>query len=141
MLDATQSTVDRVRETCRSTIAMMDKLERHRPQIEEAMDRGVRTHSFDDICDMVIRGQLTPRFFGEDTFILASIAEHPQAKHYHVFLAGGDLRVLMSAKDDLIRDAKNAGCSRITINGRVGWAKVLEKIGARHTYTMLAMEI
>lgn len=134
-------TTDRVRTMCRATIEVMDRLDQHRPQIEEAMRRGVRTHSFDDICEMVLQQKLTPRFFSDDTFVLSAVHEYPLAKHYHIFLAGGNLEVLMAARDDLIEDAKRAGCTRMTINGRPGWARIMQKIGARHTYTMLALEV
>lgn len=142
MLDnPNKSITDNVRELCNSTIEIMDNMDARREQIEEAMQRGLVTHSFDDVCDMVLKQNLNARFYRQNSFVLTSVHEYPLAKHYHIFLGGGNLEVLLGAIPGLIEEAKALECTRMTVNGRPGWAKALKETGAKHAYTMLAMEL
>lgn len=129
-----------VRQMARETSDLMDRLDTFRPLIEEGMRHGTYTHSFDDLVKMVVERKIHPKFW-DDAFALIAIHEYPQARHFHIFLAGGSLRTLMAAKDELIQNARDANCNRMTVNGRPGWARVLRAMGAEHKYTMLAMEV
>ncbi len=140
-MDMRHAKIDQVRHACHETLALMDRLERFKPQIEAALECGIKTHTFDHICELVVNQELVPRFYGDDAFTLVMVSKWPLAHHYHIFLAGGNLDTLIEAIPLIEQDALSANCSRVTINGRPGWAKKLNKIGARHAYTMLAIEV
>lgn len=134
------SRADQIRAQCRACIDFLDRVDGFRPLIEEAMRTGSVTHTYDDIVDLLMKGELVARFYG-DAFFIVCLHEFPRAKHYHIFLAGGKLEALLAAKEDLLRDARDAGCQRMTINGRPGWARIFRDIGATHAHTMLVMEV
>lgn len=47
----------------------------------------------------------------------------------HVWLAGGNLRSLLSMREPLERLAREWGLSEVTIAGRLGWDRVLQNHG------------
>lgn len=115
-------------------------LENKRAEIESAMEYQEGTHTFDDIVSMVLQGRLRV-FEYEQSIALTEILEYPQQKHYHVFIAGGNLKELMSHHEDLIVAAKEAGCVKLTISGRKGWLRVLEPLGWKEQYTACICEV
>lgn len=44
----------------------------------------------------------------------------------HVWLAGGNLRELLALKPKVEQQAREWGCKRVTIAGRMGWDRVLK---------------
>lgn len=132
---------DDIRQMCRASIELMDRLDHFKPQIMAAMRHGVYTHSYDDIIDMVATKHLVPRFYGDDSFALITINTFPKAKHFHLFIAGGNLDTIVAHGPQIIAEAKAAGCTRVTLNGRKGWERVTEKLGAKRAYTMMTLEV
>lgn len=47
----------------------------------------------------------------------------------HVWLGGGRLKALLSMRDPLERLAREWGLSEVTINGRLGWDRLLRPFG------------
>jgi hypothetical protein len=121
--------------------ATMDRLLFWRDKIEAAIGHAdCATHSFDDVVGMVVEGKLIPLFF-EECFALALVHQFPQAKHYHIFACGGKLQAIIDNTETFKDDAKRRGCDRITISGRKGWIRALKQIGARPTYSVMALDL
>ena len=47
----------------------------------------------------------------------------------HIWLAGGDLRDLLNMRGGMEAWARSQGCEQVTINGRLGWQRVLGRFG------------
>lgn len=111
-----------------------------RQHIEAALAYTEGTHTFDDIYWMIVSGRLVwwPL---EDSFMVTEVVEYPQAKHYNVFLAGGDLRVIKAQQDKLVEAAKLAGCSELSLSGRRGWIKALYDLGWKESHTTASFHI
>jgi N-acyl-L-homoserine lactone synthetase len=60
---------------------------------------------------------------------------------FHVFLAGGRLEQITALNEPFAEFAKANGCSSLTIAGRKGWEKVLNKLGWKFEFTTLKREI
>jgi hypothetical protein len=101
-----------------------------RAQIEAALAEGLGAHTFADVCVMALSGRLHWWSVG-GSFALTEIVAYPREAHYHIFLGGGDLPDLLGLWEAAQKVARDAGCSRITIAGRPGWAKVLNGHGFR----------
>jgi hypothetical protein len=115
-------------------------MQRHRDEIERTLEYTPDTHNFDVLVDMVIQGQLT--FWDlPNGFFLTEIQLYPLARHFHVFMAGGDLQALIDLHDDMLSLAQALGCSRATIAGRAGWERVFKGQGWQKHLTVISREI
>lgn len=102
---------------------LLDTLDRFRPELEAVMDHNGGTHTFDDLTMMVLQGRLR-LWSTKNSVALTEIVEYPRQKHYHVFAAGGDLTEMLDTIPQLEQAARDAGCCKLTLSGRRGWAKV-----------------
>lgn len=119
---------------------LIDNLDRFRFQIEAALTYTGGTHSFDDVCRMVLSGRVM-FWAGVNSFIIMEINEFPRQKHLHIWLGGGDIEELALLHPRVHETAKQFGCTHVTINGRPGWGKALKKFGAKPSYTALSHEV
>jgi hypothetical protein len=119
-----------------SHIIMVD-LGAYRGWIEAALEYSGGTHSFDDIAAGIASGhmQLWPT---EKACAVTEIVVYPQKKVLHVFLAAGDLEQITNAIGAVEEWGKAQGCESLTMNGRFGWQRVLNKRG--WSPTMVIME-
>ena len=107
---------------------LVDDLDRHRHHIEAAMEYGQNSHTFDDITAMVLHGQL--RLWSlPNSVMLTEIITYPRYKVYHIFLGGGDLQEILAMHPQIEQAAREAGCVRLSVTGRHGWAKALKPHG------------
>lgn len=124
---------DLIAGVCHELIARRDL-------IEAALEYAHGTHTFDDICHMVISGRL--RWWPlPNSFMITEISEYPRQKHYHVFMAGGDLAEIKATQQALVAAARLAGCSTITLGGRRGWVKALKDLGWEESHTCAAYSL
>jgi hypothetical protein len=116
---------------------IMVNLEAYREWIEAALEYSGGTHSFDDIAAGIASGhmQLWPT---EKACAVTEIVVYPQKKVLHVFLAAGDLEQITNAIGAVEEWGKAQGCESLTMNGRFGWQRVLNKRG--WSPTMVIME-
>ncbi len=119
---------------------LLARMHHHRQRIEAALEYAGGTHNFDDIVAMTVRGDLLFWDLGE-TFMATEILHYPRARHFHVFLAGGDLTTLVNLHTDVIPFARALGCSKLTIAGRPGWVRALKSQGWEPAYTTLGKDI
>ena len=120
---------------------LVENFRRFRPLIEEALSYSRGTHTFDDVVGMVMKREAVVRFYDDRAFMFFMVHEYPQAKHLHIFLAGGDLETLLPQFENTMADARLAGCDMITLNGRRGWERIFRVFGAQPIYTLLALEV
>lgn len=119
---------------------VLTDLQRLQPQIEAALEYTHGTHTFDDICAMVLTGRI--RFWAlPNSFMLTEVLEYPRAKHYHMFLVGGDLQEIKAQLAPVTAAAHEAGCVALTGAGRIGWGKALADQGWKHAYTTYFLPI
>ena len=115
----------------------MTELERCRPWIEAALEYSGGTHTFDDVVDGITSGrmQLWPAPRGCAT---TEIVLYPRKKVLHVFLAGGDMDQILDMIDSAAAWGRTQDCTALTLAGRLGWQRVLDKHG--FTPVLVTME-
>jgi hypothetical protein len=115
------------------------ELERCRPWIEAALDRGGNTHEFEDIVYAVKTGAM--QFWpAEDACAITEIIVYPRKRAFHVFLAGGNMDTIVDMDESAVYYAKVNGCTIMSIAGRKGWQRVLSDKGYKNTLTVLMKE-
>lgn len=115
-------------------------LRKHRDRIAKTLEYADGTHTFDDVCLSVMQGKCRFWDLGE-SFLITEIIDFPQMRVYHIWLAGGDLADLIAMHPEVQQVARDAGCTRLTINGRSGWLRALKAHGWRDTFVALAKDI
>lgn len=115
-----------------------DYLKRYRARLERTL-RKVGTHSFDDVVTALERGeaQIWPV---ESGFFITEILLYPQAKFLRIWLAVGERRNLQQHLIRLVFYGREQGCSRIVMEGRRGWERVLSS-PVKHTMSTFTLEI
>lgn len=118
----------------------MTELERVRPWIEGALRYSGGTHTFEDVVQGIVdrRMQLWP---GERSAAVTEILSFPRKKVLNTFLAGGDMDELMLMMRDAQKWARAQGCDTMTMSGRKGWLRVLNKHGWQEAYATMAVEL
>jgi hypothetical protein len=131
------SKVERISSRVQSLLAQMDD---RRDLIDAALAYTPGTHTYDQLVGMVLQGRLT--FWPlERTFMLTEVHTFPNARHYHIFLAGGNMEKLVEMHPDVILLAKALGCDKLTLAGRPGWERALKAHGWNPYLVTLAKEI
>ena len=116
-----------------------EELFRCKTWIERALAKGGNTHSFKDIVDGVLSGHMQ-LWAGEKGCAVTEIVVYPNKKVLHVFLAGGKLQQIEDMHDDAVKWGKAQGCEGMTLSGRKGWTKILDKKGWQPHQIVLAKE-
>jgi len=118
---------------------LKEELLRCKEWIESALDKGGDTHSFIDIAKGVISGKMQ-LWSGKKGCAVTEIVVYPNKKVLHVFLAGGKLEQITDMHSDAVKWAKDQGCDGMTLNGRAGWKKILDKEGWKPQFVTLSKE-
>jgi len=63
--------------------------------------------------------------------LVTQCVRDPSGLSLHVWLAGGDLDEILALRPGLEAWGRAMGCTRLTLNGRKGWARVLRPHGFR----------
>jgi len=66
-------------------------------------------------------------WLGEQCAMVTEVIHEPRT--LHVWLAGGDLKEIVSLTPGIAAWGRMMGCTEATINGRKGWARVLKAYG------------
>lgn len=100
----------------------MNEWERCRPLLEPALDG---TWTMEAVRDELLRGRakLWPM---ERSAAVTQLHDYPAGRVCRVWLAGGDLDELRDGLEVLDRYAREQRCTRIEIEGRPGWERVLD---------------
>lgn len=115
------------------------ELLRCRKWIEDALEYSGGTHTFEDVARSIMEGrmQLWPATRG---CAVTEIVVYPRKSVLHVFLAGGEMDQIIDMIDSAVEWGKMQGCSSMTIAGRKGWQRVLERYGYEPVMTVLEKE-
>lgn len=118
---------------------MMNKiaaLRTWRPQIETALHHAADTHTFDDICGMVLSGRLA-MFVYPLCFLIMEKTTFPQYSVLHCFMAGGDMQAVLDTEADMAVLGKQMGCKYMSFAGRDGWMRVHKNSGWKTVCTTM----
>jgi len=117
-----------------------EELERCREWIEAALEYSGGTYLFEDVVNQVKSGML--QFWpAPDACAVTEIITYPRKKVLHIFLAGGNMDTLIDMNDSAERFAKLNDCTGVSLAGRPGWAKILNKKGWSPSYVTLGKDI
>jgi hypothetical protein len=117
-------------------------LEGARPHIEAALSYGGHTHTFEDVREMIDRGEAI--FWpGPNSALITQILEHPRLRTLHFFLAGGNLAELEAMLPGILAWAKESqGCTAATLTGRKGWERTfLTREGWKSQLVVMTKEL
>ena len=116
------------------------ELDRCRPWIEAALSYSGNTHHFEDIVAGVKSGtmQLWP---APHSCLVTELVIYPRKKLLNIFLAGGELKELMSMQPDVQKWAIREGCDGGMISGRRGWDRPLKNLGWKFQHVYYTKEI
>jgi len=107
----------------------------HDPQIAEWLRAAIAihdTHTLDDVAKEINAGTLQ-LWLNEGAALITEEHRTPRKKTLHIALGGGKLNALLSLADEVIEIAKAYDYSGVSICGRIGWKRILEKRGWRAT--------
>jgi len=90
------------------------------------------THTMDDIAREVDAGTMQ-LWVGDGAALVTEEYNSPCKKNLHIALGGGELNAVLLLADEVIETARNYNYSGVSICGRLGWKRVLEKRGWRAT--------
>ena len=115
----------------------MSIVDANRKHIEAALAYSGGTHNFDDVKTAIAesRMQLWPT---ANSCAVTEIVEYARKKVLHVFLAGGDMDEVVGGIESVADWGRAQGCQSMTMSGRRGWERVLDKSGFRPV--MIVME-
>jgi hypothetical protein len=107
---------------------MRPNIHDYRELIEAALAYGGETHIFEDVVEMVDTGkaQLWPAPRG---VAITEIIVYPRKRVLHCFLASGEMDQIIDMIDSAINWGRTQGCTSLTLSGRIGWQRVLNKHG------------
>ena len=122
------------------TALLMGEILHWRDGIEDALQYGEHSHTFDDLVGKVLTGQL--HFYNyEECCLFMQIVQYPQFKNYHCFLATGNQEALDAAGVDMSRIAREFGCKHLSISGRPGWERRLKVRGWKHVLSTMYLAV
>ena len=101
---------------------MIAAIDRYRPQIEAALAFADDSHSFEDIKQSVVSGDL--QFWpGLSSVVITEIVRYPRYTALNLFLAGGNMDELEAMLPEIEKFAKHVGADRLVLAGRKGWVR------------------
>lgn len=118
---------------------VLEELLRCRSWIEDALEYAGGTHLFEDIVAAVIEGRMQ-LWAGEKGCAVTEIIVYPRKKVIHVFLAGGDMSQIIDFEESALEFGRMNGCTTMTLAGRKGWTKVLDKHGWKESFVVMSKE-
>tara|TARA_R110000796_G_scaffold99184_7_gene207129 strand:- start:2323 stop:2691 length:369 start_codon:yes stop_codon:yes gene_type:complete len=118
----------------------IDELNRCKDWIEDALGYANGTHTYDDIVKCVIEGTMQ-LWAGETGCAITEVIRFPRKKVIHVFLAGGEMDQIIDFEESAMEFGRMNECTTMTIAGRKGWTKVLNKHGWADSFAVMSKEI
>ena len=121
--------------------AFSDEIDRCRPWIEAALGRSARSHHFDDIKSMILKGE-AHLWSSENGCCVTCFSTFPATKMLQLWLLGGDFEEVYAECSDKIETwARENGCDQLFVNGRKGWEKKLKDRGYTYAAVILTKEL
>ena len=99
-----------------------------------ALEPGCATEA--ELLDDLVTGR-AQLWAGERAAVVTQIVADSGGADLHIWLAGGDLADILALRPGIEAWARGQGCTRITIDGRLGWSRVLRPFGYMENATEL----
>lgn len=115
----------------------MTNLNKARALLMPALGRCGGTHDWQDIVDGITSTRMQ-LWSNDDAAAITEIVKYPRKTVLNVFLAGGDMGHLMEMLDSAKEWGKLQGCEAITMSGRKGWLRVLDKHGWHEQFVTMS---
>ena len=109
-----------------SITSFSDDVNRCKKWIVDALEYAHNSHSFEQVIDIVKRGDAQFWAFS-DSAIVTEIIEYPQRRTLRFWLAGGNLKTLLDVEPKIRKWSILYRCEAVEIIGRKGWEKVLKE--------------
>lgn len=109
-----------------------------RKHLEAALAHEGVGRSVEDVLEKIATGH-AQMWAGENSFHITEIIVHPNRKTLHVWLSGGDMQELIEMAPKLMAWGKKMGCTDATIEGRLGWERVLAPLGFEKKAVLLGV--
>lgn len=118
----------------------MNIIDANRKHIEAALEYSGGTHLFEDVKEAILDGrmQLWP---APNSCAVTEIVEYARKKVVHVFLAGGQMDEVVDGIESVADWGRQQGCQSMTISGRKGWERILDKSGFRPVMVVMEKEL
>lgn len=108
-------------------MAKLDLSELQR-RLMRALDVAGKTHGPEDVAAAVKEGRMQAWTRG-DSLVVTEVRQYPKATALNVFLAVGNLEEVLSLIPEMVEFGKQHGCTKMRMQGRRGWARVLPRLG------------
>jgi hypothetical protein len=116
------------------------QLDRCKDWIEAALEYGGGTHNFSDVVEGVLSAKMQ-LWVGETGCAVTEIIVYPRKKVLHVFLAGGEMSQIIDFQESAAEFGRMNGCTAMTLAGRRGWKKVLNKHDWEESLCVMSKEL
>lgn len=116
-------------------------LSRFAPGLQKALDLAGNTHTLYDVVEQIQRGD-AQLWTQDEALIVTEVLQYPQRKAVRFWLATGELLDCIRLSRQIVKWAKNEGCSLAIIEGRRGWVRALrDEEGWTEKMTVLTREL
>lgn len=99
-------------------------------RLMRALDVAGKTHTPEDVAQAVRDGRMQAWTRG-DSLVVTEVVQYPRANALNVFLAVGDMDEVLSLIPEMAEFGRAHGCTKMRMQGRQGWARVLPRLGWR----------
>lgn len=132
---------DQAAEKTMDQMKLRIELHRCRPWIEAALNNSARSHTFDNVVELVLKGD-AHLWSSANGCMVTLFVEYPLSRTCHIWLLGGDFeQVYTDHAEALDKWAKENRCDQIVVNGRKGWERKLKDRGYDFKAVILIKEI
>ena len=103
------------------------------PYLEAALRYSHGTHDLIHVYEDIASNRATLWPF-ERSAVVTQITTYPKVKVLTFWLAGGDMRDLLSHEPGIAAWAIEQGCTRLGISGRKGWSRAMDYLGYKPAF-------
>lgn len=118
----------------------MNELDRCRAFLEPALAYSGGTHEWQDIVDGVHSSRMQ-LWANDNAAAITEIIKFPRKVALNVFLAGGEMEGVLEMMDSAKVWGAQQGCDIITMSGRRGWLRVLDKHGWQEAFATMTCDL
>jgi hypothetical protein len=115
-------------------------IDANRQHIEAALEYSGGTHLFEDVKEAILDGRMQLWPYGNSCAV-TEIVEYARKKVIHVFLAGGQMDEVVGGIESVAEWGRQQGCQSMTMSGRKGWERILDKSGFRPVMVVMEKEL
>jgi hypothetical protein len=109
-----------------------------RPMVELALRSGTGTHSIADVEAAIERNEMA-LMTGDSAILVLEMPSFPQFRALRILAACGNLMELKNFAPRIQRVADAFGCTRVIVDGRMGWERTLKPFGFTKGHVVLCM--